>query len=341
MSVDISGWKEFRFGDLISDIYKSKSINKDDLLEVADDVNNAIRYITRTNENNGCELLADVRYIDTKKIEKGNAISIGDTTATCFYQDEDFITGDHMVIVRADNWLNPKTALYILSILNNERFKYSYGRAFLMDSIKNTILRLPATSSGEPDWEWMESYIRSLHHKPLTTSNKVGQAPELDTSVWREFLCQDLFDIKIAKSSDIGSLDDGPIKFIGRSIENNGVQGYVDVPDDKIVQPRNTITIGMVNGECKRAFYQEEPFTCSQNIALLECKSRLSVSSAHFICTILNQAMDGKFPYMRSCTKKTLNELVLKLPATPSGEPDWEWMESYIRSLPYGDRLNE
>ena len=187
----------------------------------------------------------------------------------------------------------------------------------------------------------MESYIRSLHHKPLTTSNKVGQAPELDTSVWREFLCQDLFDIKIAKSSDIGGLDDGPIKFIGRSIENNGVQGYVDVPDDKIVQPRNTITIGMVNGECKRAFYQEEPFTCSQNIALLECKSRLSVSSAHFICTILNQAMDGKFPYMRSCTKKTLNELVLKLPATPSGEPDWEWMESYIRSLPYGDRLNE
>lgn len=162
MSVDVSGWKEFRFGDLISDIYKSKSINKDDLLEVTNDVNNAIRYITRTNENNGCELLADVRHIDTKKIEKRNAISIGDTTATCFYQDEDFITGDHMVIVRADNWLNPKTALYILSILNNERFKYSYGRAFLMDSIKNTILRLPATPSGEPDWEWMESYIRSL-----------------------------------------------------------------------------------------------------------------------------------------------------------------------------------
>ena len=75
-------------------------------------------------------------------IEKRNAITIGDTTATCFYQDEQFITGDHMIVIRAD-WLNKYTAMFILTFLKNEQFKYSYGRAYLMDRVKETIVKLP------------------------------------------------------------------------------------------------------------------------------------------------------------------------------------------------------
>lgn len=161
IKLDITIWKEFRFGDLISNIYKARAINKDDLT-LASDFQHSIRYITRTEENNGCELLADVRMVDEQNIENGNAISIGDTTATCFYQDEKFITGDHMVVVRADNWLNKYTALFVLAILNNERYKYSYGRAFLMDRIKETIVKLPATPIGSPDWQFMENYIKAL-----------------------------------------------------------------------------------------------------------------------------------------------------------------------------------
>ena len=154
-------WKEYRFGDLITDIYKAKAINKDDLTK-ATDISDSIHYITRTGDNNGCELLVDIKDVDPEYIEKGNAISIGDTTATCFYQKDIFITGDHMVVVRADNWLNQNTALYIVTLLNNEQFKYSYGRAFLMDRIKETKIKLPADSDGNPDWEFMENYIKSL-----------------------------------------------------------------------------------------------------------------------------------------------------------------------------------
>lgn len=290
MELNVSEWKEFRFGDLISDIYKSKSINKDDLLEVINDVDSAIRYITRTNENNGCELLADVRYIDTKKIEKGNAISIGDTTATCFYQDEDFITGDHIVIVRADNWLNPKTALYILSILNNERFKYSYGRAFLMDSIKNTILRLPVTPSGEPDWEWMESYIRSLHHKPLTTSNKVGQAPELNIKSFCLFKIKDFFKVELSKGDiKLDEVESGTVALISSGETNNGVVGYIDEKGDGKAEifPPNRITIDMFGN----AFYQSEPFYAVSHgrINILTPKFNLTKGIGLFISSLIRQ----------------------------------------------------
>ena len=69
MSLSMSKWKEFKFGDLISNIHKAKAINKDDLT-VATDSDKAIRYITRTGENNGCELLADINDIDKVLIER-------------------------------------------------------------------------------------------------------------------------------------------------------------------------------------------------------------------------------------------------------------------------------
>ena len=157
----VTEWKEFRFGDLISAIYKAKAINKDDLL-VANIEYDSIRYITRTAEDNGCELHAVRSELPTNIIEDGNAISIGDTTATCFYQDEEFITGDHMVVVRADSWLNKYTGLFIVAILQGEQYKYSYGRAYLMDRIKDTIVKLPVDADGNPDWQFMENYIKAL-----------------------------------------------------------------------------------------------------------------------------------------------------------------------------------
>ena len=165
ISLNQSEWKEFRFGDYISEINKAKAINKDELTTEDNDAKR-INYITRTSEENGCELQASFVDIDESFVENGNAITIGDTTATCFYQEEPFITGDHMVVVRAD-WLNRYTGLFIVTLLTNEQYKYSYGRAYLMDRIKDTMLKLPAKlDNGKyiPDWEYMENYIKSLSY---------------------------------------------------------------------------------------------------------------------------------------------------------------------------------
>ena len=177
ITLDVATWKEFELGRLVSKVYKAKSYNKDDLTET-EDKNNAINYITRTGENNGCELMVLMKDVDVSCIEEPNAITIGDTTATCFYQAERFIAGDHMVVVRAE-WLNEKVATFILTILKKEQYKYSYGRAFLMDRIKSTTLKLPIVLNDDgtpyvdethkfsddgyvPDWTFMESYIKSL-----------------------------------------------------------------------------------------------------------------------------------------------------------------------------------
>lgn len=155
------GWKKFRFGDLINneDIYKAKAHSKVELDTSENNNRGLVQYISRTDLNNGIDCYA---LIDNSDIyENGNAITIGDTTSTVFYQANKFVTGDHMIVIRAE-WLNKYTGMFIVSLLKKERFRYSYGRAFLMDSIKNTILLLPSTKDGIPDWNFMENYIKSL-----------------------------------------------------------------------------------------------------------------------------------------------------------------------------------
>lgn len=171
MRLDTENWKEYHLGDLFDKMYKAEAHVKGDY-EFYDTLEeNTIRFISRTESNNGCDCyLADKGLTG---IEEGNAIAIGDTTATCSYQAEKFVCGDHIVICRA-KWMNLYTALFLLTLLKQEKYKYSYGRAFKMQLIAETRIKLPAQKDGAPDWNYMEKYIKSLNYKPLTTSNRGG-----------------------------------------------------------------------------------------------------------------------------------------------------------------------
>ena len=52
--------------------------------------------------------------------------------------------------------------MFICTILNQEVFRYSYGRARIINLIKLEKITLPANSQNEPDWEYMEKYIKLL-----------------------------------------------------------------------------------------------------------------------------------------------------------------------------------
>lgn len=342
MRLNFEDCKEYRFGDLISSIYKAKALNKDDLI-VASDEKYSIRYITRTAENNGCELLADIREIESIYIEEGNAISIGDTTATCFYQDSPFITGDHMVVVRADSWLNEYTALFIVTLLNNEQYKYSYGRAYLVDRIKDTILKLPEGINGEPDWKGIEDYIKTFHYKALTTKNKINNEIFLDISKWKEFRIGDFFRVYTGGDMWLDEEQSGQIPVICLGGENNGVCGYIDENPEHPLYPANSISVaGWAGGLF--AFYQEKDFYVKGRVKILVPKNfNNNKYISLFLCTLLNQE-EYRYSYGRKASADHIPNTILKLPAilnsqTNKYEPDWEFMENYIRSLPYGDRI--
>lgn len=163
LPLDTSKWQWFRLGDYLSAIYKAAAYNFIELQECLPNHKDAIPYITRKDTNNGCK--GYVINDGFNQIEEENAITIGDTTSTIDYQAKNFICGDHIVVLRSP-YFNKYTALFIVTLLKRERYRYNYGRAFLKDTIANTRLQLPAIQNADgtytPDWQFMEDYIKSL-----------------------------------------------------------------------------------------------------------------------------------------------------------------------------------
>lgn len=156
--IDTTNWKEFKLGNIFK-IEKSKNI----IGEIAEESRgNDIPYITRTEYDNGVKFF--VKSEDFLKKEKGNCITIGGEGANVYYQPNDFISGNNINKLYSDK-LNENTALFIVSLINLEKYRYSYNRAFNKKCIENTIIKLPSDSNGNPDWEYMENYIKSLRER--------------------------------------------------------------------------------------------------------------------------------------------------------------------------------
>lgn len=156
-SLKIDEWKEFKLKDIFR-IEKSKNI----VLEMAEEnIGNEIPYITRTEYNNGVNFLVKKKNF---KLEKGNCITIGGEGANVYYQPFDFISGNNINKIYSD-FLNEYNALFIVTILSKEKYRYSYNRAFNKTCIENTKIFLPADQNGNPDWKYMESYIKVLRER--------------------------------------------------------------------------------------------------------------------------------------------------------------------------------
>ncbi len=335
MNLNVETWKEFRLGDLFSEMYKAEAHVKGELECYDIPSENTIRFISRTEMNNGCDCY--VLNNGLSGIERANAIAIGDTTATCFYQGEDFVCGDHMVICRGE-WIDLHTALFIISLLKREKYKYSYGRAFKMELISNTMLKLPATADNTPDWDYMKSYIKSLNHKPLATANRGGyESHTLGVKEWKDFRLGDYFEIKKGKRLTSDDQTEGNTPYIGAIDSNNGIANYIG---QEAIYSGNTISLSY-NGSVGEAFYQPKPFWATDDVNVLYFRKENGVAFnkyiALFICAILRQEK-YRYSYGRKWVLESMKSTIIKLPEK-DGRPNWLYMESYIKALPYGDRI--
>ena len=52
--------------------------------------------------------------------------------------------------------------MYICVIIEMERYKYGYGRVVSKERLEQMELYLPIDIKGNPDWDYIEEYIKSL-----------------------------------------------------------------------------------------------------------------------------------------------------------------------------------
>lgn len=371
MNLDTTNWKEFVLGRLFI-------IKKGKRLTSADQEDGCNNYIGAIDSNNGI-----ANHIAQAPIHKGNTISLSynGSVGEAFYQKDPYwATDDVNALYSKYEGFNELIGLFIATVLRQEKYKFSYGRKWTLDNMNITIIKLPVQRNEDgafyidpskkysddgyvPDWQCMEDYIKSLHHKPLTTKNISNTAMRLDTCEWEYFLLKDICTITMGNKMDYSamSVDDPTVNFVGRSADNNGVAGKIDVVTDDegdIVKPYKSgcITVAL-GGSLGSAYLQVGDFYTSQNVSVLEFEEDVSDSAKLFITTcIMNESKYKYFPFGRELNTHIRTDFGFTLPIRrdSNGEPiidnthkysergyipDWQWMGNYIKSLPYGDRL--
>jgi len=129
----------------------------------------AYRYVARTSQNNGIRGYIDE---DTAFLNDGQTISFGQDTATIFYQDLPYFTGDKIKILTLLNGdLSSTAACYLLGTMRKAFANFQWGvDSFDEDKLKEVCVVVPI-SKGRMDLNYMETYSGLLASEYISKIN--------------------------------------------------------------------------------------------------------------------------------------------------------------------------
>lgn len=257
-----------------------------------------------------------------------------------FYHDYEFVASDHVTVI----WLNEKSgmklnkyiAIFLKPIFEKIKYRYNFGREISNYRIENEKLFLPVDKDNNPDWSFMESYVNSIENKVLFTkvfTNNCKLNKQIDINSWKEFnFIDEKLWTRIRHGERLIESDriKGETPYYSASEFNNSLTDLIDNP----LFIENNCIVYSTFGD---AYWVEGDFTASDEIYAFH-NPNLNKYSALFITTLMKKNK-YKFKFGRKAFMNKFKNEIIKLPATKKGEPDWLFMENYIKSLPYADNI--
>ena len=252
----------------------------------------------------------------------------GSFLLSSFLQPKKFYTAQNVAVLVPKILMTDAEKIYYCKCISMNRFKYSaFGRE-ANKSLKH--LKIPNCVP-----EWVLEYNNTIEIK--STLNK--SVNNLDCSLgdrnWKWFELHKLFKIERGESEYKYTFNKGIYPYISATSDNNGVSYWCD----KFNSEGNKITLSY-DGSVGEAFFQHNHFFASEKIAVLDLLNHpLNVYIAFFMIPIIRLE---KFRYnygIKWAVESRMKQTKIKLPIDNSGEPDWQFMEDYIKSLPYSSNL--
>ncbi len=304
-------------------------------------------FVTASGVNNGV-----AAYIDASKYEiiEGNCILVGGKTFTLTYQKDDFVSNDsHNIVIRFKNEnISKFHYLYLISILRATLgTKYFWGDAVTKEKILADSILLPQASDGNPDWAYMERYMRAMEQKAmehiedlLRDAKDIMQ--QIDTLSFREFVVGDLFrklDLKTRRENFNKRLDTSAVRtkefnlpLVNAKDGNNGIMYYgrkEDFDNEKLcidIVQNGAVATGNV-------YVQEESTGVLWDAYLIKPLAQIGKYALLYVATILRKVLKEEFSYENKAIWDKVKEVVISLPQATDGNPDWAYMERYMRSV--------
>lgn len=324
--IDTKQWKEFIIKDLFT-------VKRPSARSQANYNDGDIPFVASGNFNNGV-----LKYLEPKKgeiLDAGNCITVSPIDGSSFYQEDDFLgrggAGSSIILLYNPN-LNLYNGYFIATVIRTVCRKYAYSDMANKDTIGAEKIKLPVDETGNPDFSYMESYMKNLELAVSTSLTDLQSAKKsdisgtLDISSWKLFQLSELFNVQKGKRLTKADMKDGKIRFIGASAINNGITAYIS--NDEHLHPQNTITLSY-NGSIGEAFYQDEMFWASDDVNVLYPKFEMNREMAFFIIPLLKTA-GKRYAFIDKWKKEDMEKSKIPLPVDKDGNPDYEYMENYI-----------
>lgn len=273
-------------------------------------------YIVRTSINNGQK-----GYIDEGKqyLNEGNTIAFGQDTATMFYQEKPYFTGDKIKVLKPkQRRFNKNNAQFFLVAMRKPFELFSWGSSsYNVEIIKNQKIVLPV-KNGEIDFDFMESFVAELEAQrvaelsaylkvsgydnyelsaeELAALREFGNLPDEN---WGTYKVEDLFERvetkKLpykAKELPKQPIDDYVLPCLTSSFQNQGLNYYA--PRTGATVLNNVISIPS-NSDVYRAYYQTRDFTVLSDAYAIRWKSseiEISPNQYLFMVMCINKVTD-------------------------------------------------
>lgn len=325
-------WYPFSLGNTeIFNLHASKSgIDKNKLIH---DSSECYPYVTRTELNNG---VSDFVSKQSLPLNPKNTISIGLDTQSVFYQPFPYYTGQNVQVLSFSE-LNQRTALFIIPLIKIQLMNLNWGgNGATLSRLRAKKIMLPGYDKEHPNWQFMNDYISeklSRYMMPLLKGSSHDSNWKLEKKFWRPVTIGSLFNITRGKSGPKNKLLHGSIPLVSARKLDNGFSGFVQVTEAYIESGHVLSVNNNGDGGAGIAYYQSFPFTATQDVSILTPKNSLTEYTLLFLATAITM-QSSKFGFGNKANAAHLKKQVIMLPFNEMNYPDWQFMDSYIRSLP-------
>jgi hypothetical protein len=285
-----------------------------------------INFISRTSKSNG--ISAKVEKIEgLEPFEEGLiTVAVSGNVLESFVQSDKFYTAYHIMVLKPRNNMTINEKIFYCLCLRENKYRYSYGRQ------ANKTLKSINLPNKIPSWVYklkVNNILLNLN-KPFL-NNKIP-----NKILWKEFEASRLFEVSKGKrfTSINRGKNLGNFPYISSTSINNGISGYVN----NFTHEGKILTV-VCYGEPTITNYYEGRVWVSDSVNVLKpLFSGFNIYKAMFMKIVI-EINKPLFNYGRGLTKERLEKLKIKLPIDNKGEPDWNFMENYIKSLNYSSKL--
>lgn len=152
-------WGEFFVSDIFDTVQRGKRLTK------VNQIDGETPYVSSTALNNGVDnFIGNTENI--RKSDNDLTIANSGSVGACFYHNYEYIASDHVTSLKLTNE-NSTVYKFISVILGRLEEKYSFNREINDTRIKREKLLLPIDKNGNPNYAYMENFIKNIEQKQI------------------------------------------------------------------------------------------------------------------------------------------------------------------------------